>query len=185
MRRARRQQLAAALQRKAQFRMETALPPRHAGETAANQKVILIEGMMCEHCEGRVKKALEELEGIDSAVTSHELNNAVVTVNDTFDADEVKKAVTDAGYDFVGIEEINQTAKENTTMEKTIKIEGMKCEHCEARMKKALEELAGIDSAVTSHDKNNAVVVANDKFDAAEVEKAVAEAGYVFCGIEG
>jgi len=155
-----------------------------AAEQLKNEKTIHIEGMMCEHCEGRVKKALEELEGIESAVTSHKLHNAVVTVNDKFDAAQVEKAITDAGYDFVGIEEINNITKENEKMEKTIKIEGMMCEHCEARMKKALEALAGIESAVTSHDLNNAVVVANDKFDAAEVEKAVTEAGYKICGIE-
>ncbi len=154
-------------------------------EAARDKKILNIQGMMCEHCEGRVKKALEELEGIDSAVTSHEANNAVVKVNDKFDIAKVEKAITDAGYDFVGVEEINENVKENKKMEKTIKIDGMKCEHCEARMKKALEALEGIDSAVTSHDLNNAVVVANDKFDAAEVEKAVAEAGYVFQGIEG
>ncbi|MDO4623387.1 MAG: heavy metal translocating P-type ATPase [Eubacteriales bacterium] len=153
-------------------------------EASSMQKIIKIEGMMCEHCEGRVKKALEALEGIDSAETSHELHNAVVTVNDKFDAAQVEKAVTDAGYDFIGIEEINNNTKENNNMEKTIKIEGMMCQHCEARVKKALEALEGIDSAVTSHTANNAVVTVNDKFDAAAVEKAVVDAGYEFHGIE-
>ncbi len=156
-----------------------------AQQSVGQTKTLKIEGMMCEHCEGRVKKALEELEGIDSAVTSHEQHSAVVTINEKFDEAEARKAVTDAGYEYVGIEEINHNTKENNTMEKTIKIDGMKCEHCEARMKAALEALEGIDSAVTSHDLNNAVVVTNEKFDAAAVEKAVADAGYVFQGIEG
>ncbi len=91
-------------------------------------------------------------------------------------------------YDESIQDKVNETAKqiekENNTMEKTIKIEGMMCQHCEARVKKALEALDGIDSAVTSHDLNNAVVVANDAFDAAAVEKAVVDAGYEFKGIE-
>ncbi len=154
-------------------------------EKQSSQKItIKIEGMMCEHCEGRVKKALEALEGVDSAEASHELHSAVVEVNDKFDPEEAEKAITEAGYDFIGIENINKNEKENDKMEKTIKIEGMMCGHCEARMKQALEALEGIDSAVTSHDLNNAVVVVNDKFDAAEVEKAVVDAGYTFQGIE-
>ncbi len=150
----------------------------------ALQRTLRIEGMMCGHCEARVKKALEELEGIDSAVTSHEAGTAVVTINDKFDAAEAEKAVTEAGYDFVGIEEINENEQENNNMEKTVKINGMMCGHCEARVKKALEELEGIDNAVTSHDLNNAVLTVNDKFDAAAVEKAVVDAGYEYLGIE-
>ncbi len=164
---------------------ETAAEDTQQNETQnAETRTINIEGMMCAHCEGRVKKALEELDGIDSAVTSHEANTAVVMINEKIDIDQIKKAVTDAGYDYIGIEEINKNEKENNNMEKTINIEGMMCEHCEARVKKALEALDGIDSAVTSHDLNNAVVKANDKFDAAAVEKAVVDAGYEFKGIE-
>lgn len=159
-----------------------ALPYVEVEQPKQVQKTIQIEGMMCEHCEGRVKKALESLDGIDSATTSHENNQAVVTINDKFNPKEVEKAVVDAGYDFIGIDGIQK--EEENKMEKTIKIEGMMCQHCEARMKKALEALEGIDSAVTSHDLNNAVVVANDKFDAAAVEKAVVDAGYDFQGIE-
>ncbi len=154
-------------------------------ESAAPQadKVIRIDGMMCEHCEGRIKKALESLEGIDSAEASHEKANALVVTNAKFDEEEVKKAVADAGYDFVGVEEINDQAKENKDMEKIINIEGMKCEHCEARVQKALEALEGIDSAVTSHDNNNAVLTVNDKFNEEEVKKAVTDAGYEYKGI--
>jgi Cu2+-exporting ATPase len=47
---------------------------------------------------------------------------------------------------------------EEFTMEKTLKIEGMMCGHCEARVKKALEALPGVKSAVVSHEKGTAVV---------------------------
>ncbi len=67
-------------------------------------KTAKIEGMMCGHCEARVKKVLEALEGVDSAEVSHEKNTAVLTVNDAFDADAVKAAVEENDYTFVGIE---------------------------------------------------------------------------------
>ncbi len=95
-----------------------------------------------------------------------------------------KKALPYTAVETTADANINENVKENKTMEKTIKINGMMCEHCEARVKKALEALDGIDSAVTSHDNNNAVVQANDKFDAAAVEKAVVDAGYEFAGVE-
>ena len=48
--------------------------------------------------------------------------------------------------------------QEESTMTKTMKIEGMMCGHCEARVKKALEALAGVESAEVSHEKGTAVV---------------------------
>ena len=48
--------------------------------------------------------------------------------------------------------------EENKTMEKTLKIEGMMCEHCEARVKKCLEAVAGVESAAVSHVSGTAVV---------------------------
>ncbi len=77
-----------------------------------------------------------------------------------------------------------QIQKETTSMEKTVKIEGMMCGHCEARMKGVLEALEGVDAAVVSHEKNQAVVTTNDAFSAEQVENAVKEAGYTFLGIE-
>lgn len=50
------------------------------------------------------------------------------------------------------------TKQEEITMKKTMKIEGMMCGHCEARVKKALEALAGVESAEVSHEKGTAVV---------------------------
>lgn len=44
------------------------------------QKIVKIEGMGCAHCEAKVKKALEALEGVESAVASHVEKNAVVTL---------------------------------------------------------------------------------------------------------
>ena len=73
-------------------------------ENDSMKKTIKIEGMMCEHCENHVREALEKLDGVDSAVVSHESGTAVVSVNDAFSAEQAEKAVTDAGYKFIGIE---------------------------------------------------------------------------------
>ena len=56
---------------------------------------------------------------------------------------------------------IKKTNKEDKTMTKTIKIEGMMCGHCEATVKKALEALSQVDSAEVSHEAGTAVVTLN------------------------
>lgn len=73
--------------------------------------------------------------------------------------------------------------KETITMKKEMKIEGMMCGHCEMNVKKALEALAGVDSAEVSHEKNNAVVALNTELSDEELKKAVADAGYSVTGI--
>ena len=67
------------------------------------EKTIEINGMMCQHCEAHVKKALEALDGVESATASHEQKKAVVTLKDGAKLDEakVKAAVEEAGYEFV------------------------------------------------------------------------------------
>jgi len=64
---------------------------------------ITVNGMMCGHCESHVKKALEAIDGIESAVASHEEN--LVTITSSHDVDEtvIKAAIEDAGYEYVGI----------------------------------------------------------------------------------
>ena len=63
-------------------------------------------------------------------------------------------------------------------MEKTVRIEGMMCPHCEARVKKVLEELPFIQSAVPSHEKGEAVLTLSGEFDEAAVRKVIEENGY-------
>ena len=67
------------------------------------EKIIMIEGMMCGHCEARVKKALEALPEVKEAVVSHESGTAEVKL-ETEIADEVlKKAVEDQDYKVTSI----------------------------------------------------------------------------------
>ena len=69
--------------------------------------------------------------------------------------------------------EIQKPVKEESTMTTTLKIEGMMCPHCEARVKKALEALDGVESAVVSHEAGTAVVTGSADF---ETMKAAVEA---------
>ena len=61
-------------------------------------KTMKIEGMMCGHCEARVKKVLEALEQVDAAEVSHEAGTAVVTLKAEVSDDVLKKAVEDQDY---------------------------------------------------------------------------------------
>ena len=66
-------------------------------------KTLKIEGMMCPHCEATVKKALEAVAGVESAVVSHVSGTAVVTADGVSDA-ALKDAVTAKGYEVLGVE---------------------------------------------------------------------------------
>lgn len=57
-----------------------------------------IEGMMCMHCSGRVKSALEAMDGVDSAIVSHETNNAIITLTNDIPIEALKATVEAEGY---------------------------------------------------------------------------------------
>lgn len=62
------------------------------------EKILKIEGMMCEHCEMHVKKALEAVEGVTEAVADHNAGTATLTLSSDVSDDVLNKAVVDAGY---------------------------------------------------------------------------------------
>ena len=68
--------------------------------------------------------------------------------------------------------------KENDTMEKTLKIEGMMCGHCEARVKKALEAIDGVERADVSHERGTAIVTLKEKIADDVLKKAVETQDY-------
>ncbi len=68
------------------------------------KKTLTVEGMMCPHCEARVKKALEALPQVDEAVVSHEAGTAIVTLNAEVDDEALKKAVEAQDYPVTGIQ---------------------------------------------------------------------------------
>ena len=86
--------------------------------------------------------------------------------------------VHDAAHDRPLRNRKNLSEKENTDMEKTMKIEGMMCGHCEARVKKALEALKQVEEAIVSHETGTAVVKLNKDLSDAVLKKTVEKEGY-------
>ena len=68
------------------------------------EKKIMIEGMVCGHCEKAVKNALEKIEGVSSAEVSHVSKQAIVTLNKEVSNEELRKAVEAEDYTVTGIE---------------------------------------------------------------------------------
>jgi Cu2+-exporting ATPase len=68
----------------------------------AMKKTMKIEGMMCPHCSGRVKGALEALLGVESADVSHERGDAVVVHSQSITRQDLENVITEAGYKVVG-----------------------------------------------------------------------------------
>ncbi|MBF1332203.1 MAG: heavy-metal-associated domain-containing protein [Mogibacterium diversum] len=66
-------------------------------------KTMKIEGMMCGHCEATVKKALEAIDGVNSAEVSHEAGTAVVELSGEVQDGVLQKAVEDKDYKVLSI----------------------------------------------------------------------------------
>ena len=77
---------------------------KHKEEPKTMEKTLKIEGMMCGHCEARVKKALEALPEVEQAAVSHEAGTAVVTLKTEVSNDTLKKTVEDQDYTVTGIQ---------------------------------------------------------------------------------
>ena len=84
-----------------------------------------------------------------------------------FSKDELKKEISE-----------NFGKKRSEKMKKTVKIEGMMCPHCEARVKKLLEEMPFVESADVSHKTGEAVITLSGEMDEATVRKTIEDNGY-------
>ena len=73
-------------------------------ETSTMERTLKIEGMMCPHCEARVRKALEALDAVSSAEVSHVSGTAVVTLAAAVEDEVLKSAVEAQDYKVLGIE---------------------------------------------------------------------------------
>ena len=78
----------------------------------------------------------------------------------------------------------NRNTKEKTNMKKTVNITGMMCGHCEARVKKTLLALPGVESAEVSHATGTAVITLNAELADEVITNAIAEQGYTVTGIK-
>lgn len=88
-----------------EYEMESLLESNETEEENKMTAEVKIKGMMCPHCEAHVKKALEALDGVESAAPDKDAGNAMLTLSKEVSADAIKAAVEDAGYEFLGMTE--------------------------------------------------------------------------------
>ena len=67
------------------------------------EKTLKVEGMMCCNCENHVKKALEKIEGVETAAPDHKTSQVTVKLSKDVSESEFEKAITDAGYTYAGL----------------------------------------------------------------------------------
>ena len=73
------------------------------GKKEVNEMKLTVNGMMCPHCEARVKKVLEAIDGIEEATASHEENLVTITNSKPVDEAVIKAAIEEAGYEYAGV----------------------------------------------------------------------------------
>lgn len=78
----------------------------------------------------------------------------------------------------------NNNLKEDTRMTKTLKVEGMMCEHCEARVKKVMEQFDQVDVAVADHNTNTVTLTLNADIEEAVLKEAIEAQDYKYLGME-
>ena len=144
------------------------------------KETLLVEGMMCGHCEAHVKEALEKVDGVAEALCDHEKGTAEILVNGPVDESALKAAVEGAGYTFKGIA---APAPESASGEETILVSGMMCGHCEAHVKEALEKIDGVREATADHKKGQVVLKLSAPVAESALKAAVEGAGYTFKGV--
>ena len=159
-----------------------ALPESHGASCGLSpeKETLLVEGMMCGHCEAHVKEALEKVDGVAEALCDHEKGTAEILVNGPVDESALKAAVEGAGYTFKGIA---APAPESASSEETILVSGMMCGHCEAHVKEALEKIDGVREATADHKKGQVVLKLSAPVAESALKAAVEGAGYTFKGV--
>ena len=142
---------------------------RNSTEMADTKTLNLaVTGMSCKHCQAHVKEALEKVPGVASAEVDLEGAKACVKADDSVTADALVKAVEAAGY--------GASPLEGKTV--TLPVKGMMCGHCQARVKKALEGVAGVTSADVDLDGAKATVACGTGVSEDALKKAIVDAGY-------
>ena len=142
---------------------------RNSTEMADTKTLNLaVTGMSCKHCQAHVKEALEKVPGVASAEVDLEGAKACVKADDSVTADALVKAVEAAGY--------GASLLEGKTV--TLPVKGMMCGHCQARVKKALEGVAGVTSADVDLEGAKATVACGTGVSEDALKKAIVDAGY-------
>ena len=139
-----------------------------------------------EHCEKAVKTALEAVEGVEAVTADAKAGTAVIRLQPGTSEEAMNAAVTKAGYVPQGFVGDNAACEcpAGETVTKTVKIDGMMCEHCEKAVTTALGGVEGVASVKADAKAGTAVVSMKPGTDEEAIKAAVAKAGYVFLGIE-
>jgi heavy metal translocating P-type ATPase len=118
------------------------------GKDAAELKtmMLIVDGMMCGNCEGKVRTALEAVEGVREAIVDWEAGTAVVKGSMAADGSSIVDAVENTGKDAALL----------TTVK--LDVEGMMCGNCEGKVKGALEAVEGVRDAIVDWEAGTAVV---------------------------
>ena len=147
------------------------------------ERVLRIDGMVCENCEEHVKEALEAVPGVAEAKADSDAGTAVVKLLKDVSDEAFAEAVTGAGYTFVSSGDDGRIGAEETVTT-LVRIDGMMCENCEEHVKKAILDSFDVISVTADADKGEAVVVSAAPLDCDKLTAAVAEAGYTVIGME-
>lgn len=131
------------------------------------KECIYVQGMMCQHCEKRVEDALLAT-GQVREVKAHHETGEVTFVNEGATTEELQQAIQQAGY----------IMKKERTMEKIVKIEGMKCGHCAQSVKTALETIDGVRDAAINLEEKTATLTLEHEIEEGKIDAVVKEAGY-------
>ena len=162
---------------------------KHVEAPAEDEELIdvtmRIDGMMCGHCEKTVTEALEAVPGVEEVSASAEKGIAKFKISPDTSEQALKDAVTKAGYIFVGFGENVTACPVTGTVEKTMKIEGMMCEHCERAVKTALEAIEGVEAVTADAKAGTAVIRVQPGISEEAMNEAVTKAGYVPLGFAG
>jgi Cu+-exporting ATPase len=144
--------------------------------TDAQSVELKVLGMTCEHCVRRVTKAIESLPGIEKVdVSLADEKASFVWDPSQIEKRTIIKAIEEAGYEV----EDPEYKPESIDVPSEISVYGMTCEHCVNRVRKALEQLAGLKNVNVSLQESKANFTYNpDKVKAADIQKAIEDAGY-------
>lgn len=132
--------------------------------------------MMCQHCVATVTKVLKAMDGVTDAVVDLDGQKADVSADKAISAEDFKKVITTAGYILKNL--ITPQKEEDETMEKTLKIEGMMCQHCQKHVHDALAAMDGVTAVTVDLEGKKADVTTSKDIPTEAFAKVIADAGY-------
>lgn len=142
-------------------------------EVSEEKNEIIVSDMTCGHCENRVEEALKETGKVKEVEADH-VSGKVTFVNMSAENKDIEEAIKKAGYTL----EENKGKLGGEKMEKTIKVEGMSCNHCVASVTKALESLDGVSNVRVDLGKKEAKVNVTSEVEDESLLSVIDEAGF-------